>query len=467
MPDPIEEGVKRAIEPPSRKRARDIPTLLEQLVIAARARAEAESRGAGAEPSPQTLGSPQSELEFVALSALVMASRDMRELETLYMQAGSAASGLIDRALGPSELNAVIKNPTTRVAMVNRKRNDVPPAKYEGEKLRKYTLSWKKTALTTSLQTNNTARQRHQYDHNAWKADLLAALAEAVAQDANLICFGEFDYPPGFSDEDNPYDNEADFQREVLEILDRSKKPSVAILGSSHRRKPIPSDPDKPQLLDEYKVENVAQVFFSKSLLSSVDRPTVDNPKGVWKVTPASKVGERLSRPKDITLHGFNAVFGRVAVLICSDAYDPSIIFELFARSQEADEKPDFIVVPSYNDSGKFPELCQVLSFMTNTVVVMVDAHDGDNKYCGKAQIWACGIPAEELSKGVWRELDVCAYHKTLTVENSRTCIELWDVYRAGVSRLVDELDRIEPLPVFRDVRAKLKEDAEKEATRL
>ncbi len=116
--------------------------------------------------------------------------------------------------------------------------------------------------------------------------------------------------------------------------------------------------------------------------------------------------------------------------------------------------------MPSYNGSEKFPELCQVLSLMTNSVVVMVDAHDGDNEYCGKTQIWVCGIPAQDFSGEVWRELDVCASAGIATFPNSPTSIEFWDINRAGLSELIDRLDHLEPIPVFRDVREQLKEDA-------
>ncbi len=345
MADEIEQGVNRATSRGGRSRARDIPSLLERLVVGAGSFSEdataSQDVSTGVSPEPpspedggagqglKNVSDPQAELEFVTLSALVMASRDMRSLMYSHMR-----GSLMDPDIGSSILQAIVEIPTTRVAMVNRKRQDVPRAESEARRARQFALVWEKTELTTSLRTNVEADQQHQYNHGAWKQDLLSALDEAVRHEANLICFGEFDYPPGFSDGDDRDADEARFKQDVFRILDRSKKPCVAVLGTSHRRMQLPNQDSTSGIVSEYRVENIAQVFFSSSLLDSVEHKRIQNPKGVWKVTPASKVGERLSRPKDIRLYGFNAVFGRVAVLVCSDAYDPSIIFELFARSR-------------------------------------------------------------------------------------------------------------------------------------
>ena len=92
----------------------------------------------------------------------------------------------------------------------------------------------------------------------------------------------------------------------------------------------------------------------------------------------------------------FATSLGKVAVLICMEAFDPAMIMSVFANSRSYN-RLDVILVPSYNRSRKLLRSCQQLSSLANCIVVYVNAlgtarHD-------KAQVYLSGV-----SLGTWRE---------------------------------------------------------------
>jgi hypothetical protein len=429
MTDEVANGVRRALSPIS-SRPHDIPRLLQDLM----------AEGAGSE----AVASSREAIELAILSALVVASSDMHRLTYHHMRPSMIQAGDIP-------LKPLLEFTTTRVAMINRRRNDVPYLRSDSEKLRNFALAWEETELTASLRTNPNADDACRYNPAAWQRELLESLRVAVGKGANLVCFGEFDYPPSF-DRERPEDQ---FQADVKDTLRLGAQPAAVVLGSSHRRKVVEGRAVFSGNIKEYKVENVAQIFFSDIVTRLLTEDAIANPKEVWKVTPASRVGERLSRPSNIDLYGFSAIFGKVSVLVCSDAYDPTIILELFSRSKNPDEKPDFIVVPAYNASPRFPEVCQALSALTNCIVVLVDAHQSlgeTNDNCDKSQIWICGIPVQEFTGDSWSESTVCEHVETVESDTG-TCIDIWDIDLIAYRSFVAKMERIDPTPNFSKVK--------------
>jgi len=91
---------------------------------------------------------------------------------------------------------------------------------------------------------------------------------------------------------------------------------------------------------------------------------------------------------------------GNVAVLICIDAYAPGIVSSHMAISSlREDKRPHVILVPSYNRSRKLLRSAQILSQLTNTVVVYINAMGGLDEHVGddmRAQVFVSGLALEK-----------------------------------------------------------------------
>lgn len=347
-------------------------------------------------PNSATHNRREADLQTSALAAIIRAASDMHNLSPLELskQVGWKAGEQL------RESSAEIQ-----VALINRERSDVALPGEKGRKLAERTLEWHPTALTQTLMWKG----GHQYyDFQLWVETLLTGIRRAVDGGANIICLGEFDYPPQFPDKENEKDREpADiFDEKILEIIDAAPQPIFLFGGSSHACEALKSAEYQGIKVIEFSAENVGRVFYNKALVKGVLKSRRDNPLRIAKTTPAVKIGERLSRREGIDISTFNTLFGHIVVLICADAYDPSIILHVLAKSAKDDpHRADIILVPAYNMSPKFAEMCQLLSLLSDSIVILLDVckeTTGEPKTC--MEVWNCGRKANKKGEN-WNGL--------------------------------------------------------------
>jgi hypothetical protein len=117
----------------------------------------------------------------------------------------------------------------------------------------------------------------------------------------------------------------------------------------------------------------------------------------IFKRSPAKKAGESLSSIPGISLDIFRTFVGNVAILICSDAYDPNIISEMVLNSGPTDPmRVQFFIVPAYNQSDKLVRSCQVLSYFTNSSVLYCNSYLKGGAF-GVSEFFICGERLREL----------------------------------------------------------------------
>jgi hypothetical protein len=258
------------------------------------------------------------------------------------------------------------------------------------------------------------AQAEHVKVFEDWEDKRLRELSFALGDDAknppHVICFGEFAYPPvwragrpgwepaGIRDailKRNKFE-----QQIVARLADVAWQPFVH-LGSYHC----------PMTL-----YNVGVTYpWGKSLEShecTVARePREDQDKSPpeteyvtapvlhRKRFPARRRGENTRVPSSRDFDIYKLPIGRVANLICSDIVDINQFLSLARYNNANAEDPiDIVLVPSFNMSDSFNDMCRQLSYLANTVVVVCNAHQPKFP---KSQIYACGLGYEELKKEI------------------------------------------------------------------
>jgi hypothetical protein len=238
-------------------------------------------------------------------------------------------------------------------------------------------------------------------------------LEAALDRKADIICFGELAYPApapvgeeGWSVE-GLYASGAARQRfEDLakEALNASDKTPFVFLGTFHC----------PLTLYNIGViyplgakDAFARVRVRSEKLESKRRPVnkrlhkeVALPLLYRKRFPARRAGESLRVPPSEEFHVYDLPIGRIAVLICSDVVDINQALTIARRNgpSEKYDPIDFVLVPSFNESPKLASMCQELSYLARTSVVLVNANQGEGKF-NDTTIYSCGLAVEELNK--------------------------------------------------------------------
>ncbi len=335
-----------------------------------------------------------------------------------------------------------------RLALVNRARNDVCSSTlaHDSSHSRDFAFRWQRTEISNTLEINPFARRAIAYAPEAWIGEILAALSRSIHHGANVVCFGEFDYPP-FPDTDEGRADERAFEAEVLKRINGTDAPVFAILGSHHRVSKLSgrgSDWTGPL------AQNVAKIALSDPL-----KGTGKAFREVLKRTPASKAGELLTGIHGIDMEVFDTIIGKFGVVVCSDAYDPSIVLEYFAHSGHAEYKRDVILVPSYNKSAKLPHMCQALSLMARSVVIMVDVCREHSQALGpfeKSSVWVCGIPVAPGTDAVLYgdKHKVCRWIAEEEVDG--VTIKVLELTLPALDNFIDHMDTVDPLPLFASV---------------
>lgn len=156
---------------------------------------------------------------------------------------------------------------------------------------------------------------------------------------------------------------------------------------------------------------NPARLRFAKEAFDFFDMTAEagEPPVYIRKKSPARKLGEYIDASGTYELDVFVTKFGVTAVLICYDAFDPSIFLSAVRMYHESSEQDggfihqaiDIFFIPAFNRSQKFVEMCQVLSLETNSVVVYVS---GDERCAVKSDVFVCGQSCETWAKGMAKD---------------------------------------------------------------
>jgi hypothetical protein len=248
-------------------------------------------------------------------------------------------------------------------------------------------------------------KPKHSLDVEAWAREIEDAIRVALSAGAHIVSLGEFDFPPGTTDELEV------FSKRITTILDQiTDRPVFVFAGSYH---------------DWAKVgcRNLGMIFVNRLIRG-------ENPSPVQheKMISAKTLGEVLTPRPQPTLVTYRLPnpLGKMTILICVDAFDSTVIDALEARSRMSnDDRVDLILVPSYNPSPRLFWSCQILSYRAKCVVVYVNSlgqQDWDTdsgrsciKYGGHrgAEIFISGVPFKTWKEQV-KEI------KTLAAQNPR-----------------------------------------------
>jgi len=396
----------------------------------------------GAAPSSAT--SARQFAQGKTLTIMTRAARDMRRLSP------ERTSSEARHARG-SDAEDLLAFQDIKIALVNRERNDVcdsrlPP---HSEQHKNYAFRWNRTGISNTIEKNPASFAESAYDHDKSEAAIKTLLSRSMALGANIVCFGEFDYPLFMSSA-----REEAFEHDVDQMLKRAGGPVFAVLGTYHKKEKL--EGRQHRQWPGHRAQNIARIALSPHLRDEDDE---DPFREILKRTPASKAGEVLTGFHDIAMQVFDTILGKLAVVICSDAYDPSIVLEFFAESGASganEARRDIILVPSYNMSDKLTHMCQVLSLTSRSIVVMVDAcsqRTSVSEEFDKSSVWVCGVPVTtETSEALHTKHEVCFWVEEERLPEGK--IKLLNVSRPALHNFVSHMDNLDPMPLFKKVRA-------------
>ncbi len=146
------------------------------------------------------------------------------------------------------------------------------------------------------------------------------------------------------------------------------------------------------QAIDKTRYVHAKEAFnFIDTTAESSEPPVY-----IRKKSPARKLGEYIDASGKFELDVFVTELGVLAVLICYDAFDPSIFLSAVRMYYESrsgkggfvHQAIDAFFIPAFNRSSKFVEMCKVLSRETNSVVIYVS---GDDRCKTKSNVFVCG----------------------------------------------------------------------------
>ncbi len=218
----------------------------------------------------------------------------------------------------------------------------------------------------TQILINTRASDKHYFDKKKWINTRLTHLRSCLENRSNIICMGEFDFPP-FVERDS---FASEFSAAVLNEINSPSVdfPVFVVAGSRHES--VDRDGAK-------YCSNRAKIFVNDILDTRKDARSepIRYPIDHDKIVSAEKAGEWLDTPRNPRLRYYDTRLGRIGVLICVDAYSPNVIFSLINnRSVHSQHKLDYLLIPSYNMSPIFSYACQILSLTCETTVLLVDA---------------------------------------------------------------------------------------------
>ena len=299
-------------------------------------------------------------VELAAMKILADSAEDTYELvpEVLSNTGGVAPLGGKDGALA---------RPTITIAGVSMGRHDIAKKGARGAE-RSWPFIFKDEDAFCVMRPNTGSNPG--YIRADWEQMRLDKIRECVDAGANMICLGEYDFTPHSDSE-----RETDFTNEISKIIDGQGRPILVVAGSRHEPRTV----QRPSGAAYVEWHNVARIVCSDELCNNPNQPCKEFLHD--KLVSATKAGEIIARPSEIDVKYYDTVLGRIAVLICVDAYDPTVILSLInpelnrhsSKRGNKNNSLDFVLVPAYNYSPKLYYSCQVLSMIAQCTVLLVD----------------------------------------------------------------------------------------------
>jgi len=206
-------------------------------------------------------------------------------------------------------------------------------------------------------------------DIDSWTALFLKQIEAAIENGADVICAGEFAFPPLNAE------HETEIQNSIRGLISQAGRPIFIVPGSRHARTEAEECADGTTLDGLFHHTNSSMIFGGDaSGCEDFEQRVEKLPLNYSKRSPSVGLGERLVSPQDPNIPIFVTPFANISVLICSDAFDPRILFSFLRQNERKFNKAQFILVPSYNRSKLFDESCMYLSYLANTTVVCVNS---------------------------------------------------------------------------------------------
>jgi len=260
----------------------------------------------------------------------------------------------------PSQADALLSQDNIVISAIGLERDDIASIDdvYKGF-ASKSTLVMVERGGFTAPEINNNADECSLFIHEDWVNSRLTALNTAIDHGANIICFGENDFTPTTD------------QREIEEHcrivqakIDAQDRPIFLIAGTAHDR-----------VSSTGACYNQARIFVNRHIKTLSTLKLEQEPILHKKLNSAERTGEFISVPERPRVTYYDTNIGKIALLICVDAYNPTVLMSLLRnRAARGNEQIDYVLVPSYNKSPKLYYSCQVLSLLSGSVVILVDA---------------------------------------------------------------------------------------------
>lgn len=231
---------------------------------------------------------------------------------------------------------------------------------------KKYTFKMQEKNGFVAPVINNGADDDAVFSHAAWEKQRLDALDEALRQGANIVCFGENDFTP--TSDLRQLESHC---KKIQARIDALERPVFVVAGTTH---------DHDDVNQPATCFNQARIFVNDAI-KTFENLEIEEPIKHKKLSPAEHADEAISTPESPRVTYYDTVMGRIAVLICVDAYNPTVLMSLLGnRATRGHEQIDYVLVPAYNDSPKLYYSCQVLSLVSGSVVMLVDACSKSSK---------------------------------------------------------------------------------------
>ncbi len=277
---------------------------------------------------------------------------------------------------------------------------------------------------------------------SAWLERREQELVEALGLTPDVVCFGELAYPPPPPSEDNGWDvdlireygaRRIDFEDQVRRYLRRRNSNAFVFLGTFHCLMTLynvgVAFPWGPST-DGVKVEVADEWLDAKEKGEEIVQQTP--PVTLRKRFPARRAGEVTRTPPQPTFDVFFTEFGRVGVLICSDIVDLNQFLTVARWNTPTDKYAniDYILVPSYNDSKKLVSMCQELSYIAATTVIVTNANPGNADF-PETQLFCCGLGIPDLAQLSALKSMVTVHQQTVSFSGAVLNIFDIDIKRA------------------------------------
>ena len=93
------------------------------------------------------------------------------------------------------------------------------------------------------------------------------------------------------------------------------------------------------------------------------------------KFSPAINLGEKLHPKDNLYWNYYATTLGRIGVLICFDAIDPSVLLRqiYFSRDVPSDNRINLYIIPTFSPNDRVRDQAEVLSYFTKSVVLYVN----------------------------------------------------------------------------------------------